>query len=47
VEDTFYLPDGSKTSGNGQLVDELVRLARECGREIASPEEARAFVNET
>jgi uncharacterized protein (DUF849 family) len=42
VEDTFYLPDGSKTSGNGPLIEHLVRFARECGREIASPEDVRA-----
>lgn len=44
VEDTFYLPDGSKTAGNGPLIAALVKLARECGREIASPAEARALV---
>lgn len=42
VEDTFYLPDGSRTSGNGPLIEALVALARECGRDIASPAEARA-----
>lgn len=41
VEDTFYLPNGDKTTGNGQLIETLVRYAREAGREIASPEEAR------
>ncbi|HEX4870856.1 MAG TPA: 3-keto-5-aminohexanoate cleavage protein [Nevskiaceae bacterium] len=44
VEDTFYLPDGSRTRGNGPLIEALVKLARECGREIASPEEARALI---
>lgn len=44
VEDTFYLPDGSKTSGNGPLIEALVRVARECGREPATPAEARALV---
>ncbi len=43
VEDTFYLPDGRKTSGNGELISALVKIARECGREIASPAEARAM----
>ena len=42
VEDTFYLPNGEKTSGNGQLIECMVKMARECGREIASPDEARA-----
>ncbi|MES2128906.1 MAG: 3-keto-5-aminohexanoate cleavage protein [Pseudomonadota bacterium] len=44
VEDTFYLPDGSKTTGNGQLIEALVATAREAGREIASPLEARAML---
>lgn len=41
VEDTFYLPDGSKTTGNGQLIEALAQVARDAGREIASPKEAR------
>jgi len=41
VEDTFYLPNGEKTSGNGKLIEALVAVAREAGREIASPDEAR------
>ncbi len=41
LEDTFYLPSGEKASGNGELIDALVRIARETGREIASPAEVR------
>lgn len=41
VEDTFYLPDGSKTSGNGQLIEALANVAIQAGRSIASPQEAR------
>jgi uncharacterized protein (DUF849 family) len=41
VEDTFYLPDGERTSGNGQLIETMVKMARDVGREIASPAEAR------
>lgn len=44
VEDTFYLPDGSKTDSNGRLIAELVRIARECGREPATPAEAREMI---
>ena len=44
LEDTFYLPDGTKATSNGQLVDALVRVAREAGREIASPAEARKIL---
>ncbi len=41
VEDTFYLPNGEKTHGNGQLIEALAQCARNAGREIASPGEAR------
>ncbi len=44
LEDTFYLPDGSQATGNGQLIESIVRVAREAGREIASPAEARAIL---
>ncbi len=44
VEDTFYLPNGDKTTGNGQLIDTIVKMAREVGREIASPAEARKII---
>lgn len=44
VEDTFYLPDGSRCRGNGDLVEALVRIAREVGREPASPAEARELL---
>lgn len=43
VEDTFYLPNGEKTSGNGPLIEALAQCARNAGREIASPDEARAI----
>jgi 3-keto-5-aminohexanoate cleavage enzyme len=44
LEDTFYLPDGSKATGNGPLIEALVAVAREAGREIASPAEARRIL---
>jgi len=44
VEDTFYLPDGSRCRGNGDLIEAMVTVAREAGREIASPEEARELL---
>jgi uncharacterized protein (DUF849 family) len=43
VEDTFYLPNGEQTTGNGPLIEALAQCARNAGREIASPEEARAI----
>lgn len=47
VEDTFYLPNGEKTTGNGPLIEALVTVAREAGREIASPAEARKILGIT
>ncbi len=44
VEDTFYLPSGDRTSGNGQLIEALATVAQQAGREVASPAEARAFL---
>ena len=41
LEDTFYLPDGSRANGNGSLIEALARCARNAGRDIASPAEAR------
>jgi uncharacterized protein (DUF849 family) len=45
VEDTFYLPDGERCRGNGDLVEALVAVATEAGRSIASPEEARQLLH--
>ena len=43
-EDTFYLPNGDKAQNNGQLVEALVKIVREQGREPATPEEAREIL---
>ena len=42
LEDTFYLPSGEKATGNGVLIEALAHCARQAGREVASPAEARA-----
>ena len=44
LEDTFYLPDGSQADSNGPLIEALARVAREVGREVASPAEARELL---
>ncbi len=44
VEDTFYLPGGDKTSGNGPLIEALAQCARNAGRNVASPERARELL---
>ena len=44
LEDTFYLPNGERASGNGALISELALCAQRAGRAIASPQEARDLV---
>ena len=41
LEDTFYLPGGERATSNGQLIEALAQVARDAGREVASPAEAR------
>lgn len=45
LEDTFYLPDGSKTDSNAKLIEALVGYVRDSGREVASPAETRSEFN--
>ena len=44
LEDNLYLPDGSPAS-NPKLVEKVVSMAKEIGREIADPDEARALLS--
>ena len=43
-EDNIYLSKGILAKNNGELVEKVVRLAKELGREIATPEEARQIL---
>jgi len=43
-EDNIYLSKGVMAKSNGELVEKVVRLAKELGREIASPDEAREIL---
>ncbi|MEE8525277.1 MAG: 3-keto-5-aminohexanoate cleavage protein [Thermoanaerobaculia bacterium] len=43
LEDTFYLPSGERAGNNGELIEALVSLARQAGREIASANEVRGL----
>lgn len=47
LEDNIYYAYRQLATGNAQLVERLARLAREQGREIATPDEARALVGIT
>jgi 3-keto-5-aminohexanoate cleavage enzyme len=44
LEDTFYLPSGERAQSNGPLVEALAKIARDAGREIATPSEAREIL---
>lgn len=43
-EDNPYLPDGSLSKTNAELVEVVVRMADAMGRKVASPDEARRIV---
>ena len=44
LEDTFYLPNGQRAETNGQLVEALVNIVHDVGREVASASEARELL---
>ncbi len=44
-EDNIYLSKGVLAESNGQLVEKVVRIAKELGREIATPAEAREILS--
>ncbi len=43
-EDNVYLSKGVLAKSNGELVEKVVRIAKELGREIATPDEAREIL---
>ncbi len=45
MEDSVYYREGELVKSNAQLVDRMVRLAREIGREPATVEEAKSMLN--
>jgi 3-keto-5-aminohexanoate cleavage enzyme len=44
LEDTAYFRKGEVARSNAQLVERVVRLSRELGREIATPAQSRAIL---
>ena len=44
-EDNIYLERGRKAASNGELVEKVAALAKLLGREIATPDEARALLS--
>ena len=45
LEDNFYLPNGEMAKSNGELVEQATRLVRAIGREPATIEETRKWLN--
>ena len=45
LEDTFYLPGGARAAGNGVLIEALAACARNAGRAVATPAEARLMLH--
>ena len=43
-EDNVYLEKGVLAKSNGELVEKVVRIAKELGRPIATPDEAREIL---
>ncbi|MFX1572309.1 MAG: 3-keto-5-aminohexanoate cleavage protein [Promethearchaeota archaeon] len=43
-EDNVYLSKGVLAKSNGELVEKVVRISKELGRDIASPDEARKIL---
>ena len=44
-EDNIYLSEGVPAKSNAELVDKVVRIAKELGRDIATPQEARRILH--
>lgn len=45
LEDNIYYNKGQLAKSNAELVERVARLAKELGREIATPDEARKILN--
>ena len=43
-EDNVYIEKGVPAKSNGELVEKVVRLAKEFGRPVATPAEAREIL---
>ncbi|CAG0997002.1 partial 3-keto-5-aminohexanoate cleavage enzyme, partial [Anaerolineae bacterium] len=44
LEDNVYIERGALANGNAQMVEKMARIAREIGREIATPDETRKIL---
>jgi 3-keto-5-aminohexanoate cleavage enzyme len=44
LEDSFYLPNGERARGNGQMIEALAGCAERAGRPVATPARAREML---
>lgn len=44
MEDNIYLEKGVLAKSNAEMVSKVIRIAKELGKEVATPEEARAIL---
>jgi uncharacterized protein (DUF849 family) len=44
LEDNFYLPNGEMARSNGELIEVAARMVRDCGRKVATVEQARQIL---
>jgi uncharacterized protein (DUF849 family) len=44
LEDNLYLPNGEMARSNGDLIEVAARMTRDCGRKVATVEEARKIL---
>ena len=44
LEDNLYLPNGEMAKSNGELIEVAARMTRDCGRKVATVEEARKIL---
>jgi uncharacterized protein (DUF849 family) len=45
LEDNLYLPNGEMARSNGELIEVAARMTRDCGRKVATVEEARKILS--
>jgi 3-keto-5-aminohexanoate cleavage enzyme len=45
MEDNIYLSKGVLAKSNAELVSKIVRMAKEAGKEVATPSEARNILD--
>jgi 3-keto-5-aminohexanoate cleavage enzyme len=45
LEDNLFIERGVLAKSNSELVSKMVRIAKELGREIATPDEARQMLH--